>query len=500
MKLSDYIKDYNKIIKCINIYPYTLENIEFSNKRIKDIVKFYNENEIEQNTIQWDILMFMFLDAIKNKASKKVLNKFLDFWRKTTHPRKKIRNFIYNPPNDYLQILHEPRILSRILEIYNIYKMKPNFEEEFLKSFHNIVKSIRIKFTDNEFNILKCALELNTINAKQIASKINKNYTYVDRIIKKLVNENILIVRPRFSFASLKLMRIFAVIEYFKRENIKYIRSPWVYSQSITKYGTPINTVHFLVPESWKVPDICRRIKSNLNKDNNVRNVEIYKVLPEVFKRPRNFEFFDYKSGKWISDKSKIMIEIEKRWDSGKHVEYKIIERNKHPYLTKTELKILKAYWDYGNLPLKKLREKVGIDYNKLRTLVKELKKKILVNQITISGRLIPHNLTIISNLSREEHARLLYALNILPEVYSYRYINGINNNEEISLIHLRLVEEQIDAVTDAVTKILKTKIKWILPTYTISEINWTIPIDRWLEAYQEFKIDDDDFKFSNPN
>ncbi len=492
----DAYKIFIELVKQIGLDPEIIQNVDISQKRINSIIKFYENTQTMPYTIEWDILMFMIYLSIKDKLSKKYLTTFIEHWKKNTRSLKSIPNFIYDPPKDYLQLSRTPNIIEQVLTAYEVNRDKENFEEEYLLSLRNIIKSQRMRFSDSEFLIMKTALKLNTLNARKIANEINGNISYITRIIKKLVNENILFERYRISFGALGLIRILAIIEYSDIQSITTLKSPWVYSQMNSKYGAPISVVHFLIPESWKVPDICKEIKRNINKNKNVRNVQIFKVIPENYGMFRNFQLFDHKKGIWESSKSKIALEIEKRWSSGNSVKGKIVRITRR-YFTDDELKVMKAFFDYGTIPLKKIREIVKIDYNKLRHIFKKLtSENIMVKSVLASGRLIPGNVTLMSKVSKEEHERLVYALKIMPELYSYRYVNGINNVEEISMIHLRVSDEQVDAVVDAYSKIVGKKIYKILSYYTVSESQWTLPIDRWINVLQEFKIKESDFYF----
>jgi len=448
-------------------------------------------------TIAWDLVCFRVAQLLHTclGLSPLELRPWDSFWAATSSSHGLYTNQVYDPPRVYSTMLQFPEVFDKLRDAYLelLETSGTQLREDFLKIFFRVRASLIPQLSPGELRVFRLALKMQSLSPGTLASEIGTTKGYVSRIVSGLRRKSMLWEVVRFSYKALGLQVLIVMIELndldaelpvpFTREN------PWLYSIFDSRMGTRFAIAHFIVPRSWRSQSEARAWADKLLEYEQVTNARVFQRDESACWRHYNYEPFDGQKWQVTSGLYGPMLRAAFK-EPAQPLETQALEPDLHSFsLDSIDIQIIDVLLQEGPLTIRALRKKLRRDYGLVYKRYTTLKKRnIITTRVIPSPFLAPGLIVIMAKVDNDDHRRLCNAFKCLPEVYAER------TTEEYSVFTLRVPEEHIRTVVDDVNDIMVGRDRWMTYHGNMHFVSWRLPIDRWMESYKEWRIDENDF------
>ncbi|MDF1541291.1 MAG: hypothetical protein P1Q69_20505 [Candidatus Thorarchaeota archaeon] len=455
------------------------------------------EFDDEPSTFGWDLMCFKIHRILREDAStsRAVIRQWDMFWSNTSKQHRYSTNLNYDCPRVYTILDTCEAAFSRLAAAYTSLRSLPptEFDRGYLDSFFKIRLSCKPILTQNEREYFIRILEMQTFSPSLLGRTMEQTTSHASKIVARLSKKHYLTERISMAYAAVRMKVIFLMIEMDSLDANLPIslshKNPWIYSLFDCKYGNRFVLVHLIVPDQKHVEDLiddwCKRIQ----EIPCVRVVNVFYRVETQSWRHFNYDWFDGERWRIPGELYGPHIKASFNSSSPSPLE-KVPPPNLEGYqLRKEDVRILSEFWMNGPLPLRLIRERVGMDYTYVRKRLRELfDRSIMKKRIQPSQFFATEALVLVAELPIEKHHRLCRALSVVPELYSMRTSSGH------SFIILRLPDGQSPFLSSDLRELLVGNNLWLNQYIDMIFVDWAFPIERFNEYKHKWIVRERDF------
>lgn len=447
--------------------------------------------------IGWDLVCFRAKQLLLTRVGMTSLDLqgFDSFWSFTTRTDYYGPNLVYDPPLVYNLLLRSPHAYHQLKRVYAklLEACTPSIREDFLEAFFKIRTGHRPQLTETETDILRLGLRKQTLSPSVLAEISRWTKGYISRVASGLKTREAIYEAVRFAYEALALEVVIVLVEM---DNLDAElptdltrRNPWLYSLFDCKYGNRFVMANLIVPVSWRSMAEIRQWRESLLSAQRVTEVSVFERIEKECWMSFDFSAYDGKSWNITPGLYGTMIRSKYR-DNPKELEIQAASPDLEDFtIGEDDIRIISVLHEKGPLSVRDLRRQIGRDYNIVRRRHDELmKRSILRKRVYPSPLFAPDSLTLVVKLNRDDHIRLCNAFSAVPEIYAQR------TKEKYSIFILRLPDGESEHVAKTLNDILRGHERWLLQYSDQHFVNWQFPLDRWMNAHREWRIDLNDF------
>ncbi len=491
---NDFIKSLKKELLELE-FP---ENID-QNDFISRFIKIVTEYDAKPNEISWDLACFRGKQILYDEYKVRRLKFWDEFWGNHTKGKRLVIGQSYSPPNSFNPLLRNENASNDLFILYQEFKEQiENFDENlFLHSFFRYRNTQTPVITDLEKEIINTALIHQTRDNTKIAEKIMRSESLVSRCINDLRELDLLYIGNAINLHAIGL-NTYAV--YLKLNDISIDeilpQSRWIFSTYRSYLKTDTFLRYYIVPASpdgYQAINNMRKKLRELAKEHKVLRFNILERSEHIFVN-FNLEHYNCNTNSWEIPLYSYYPLLLARWNESPGIPSHVIKRTKDysklKYISQTDIDIINAYFRYGQISNKQLRNLLKIKNKTISESIKRLRDaNIIKERIQLNSAFYPEGLLIFSEIGNKSVDRIVSTFAILPEFYLETY--SIDTRSIIAII--RMPSGQTSEVALALERIFENDRHEIFILPELYGIAWSLPIKSWNEKEQKWEINSEE-------
>ncbi len=464
---------------------------------LPEIEKLTEELEAKPATIGWDLICFRTRQLMKNlHLGGSVINRWNQFWANTSRQHRYSLNLNYKCPKVYQSLDYCDYAFEILKDIY--ISLKSVSDEELVQTYLDAFFKLRTRclpsLTPSEREVFLAIIKEQSLSPSLLAERLGRTQGHMAQIAKTLLSKQILVHSIHLDLTALNLKVMFGLVELdnanvtlpacFSTEN------PWIYSLYDSNLGNRFILASFIVPDIERTDGIIDKWVSKLREYRGVSDVHVFTRDERFNWRHLNYDLYDGK--RWNIPNMFYGPSVKSKFKSDEiePIKHDPPSRTKGYSLSLDDLKIINEFWMNGPLPVRTVRKQLKKDYNYVRMRLNDLYSRgIIRERIWPSPIFASEALSLVAEISLEEHTRLSRALEVIPEVYSMR------SYTDQSIFFLRLPEGQSPFLASDIRSLLQASKLWLNQYFDELFVDWAFPISRFQESDKTWIIKESDFK-----
>ncbi len=449
-------------------------------------------------TLAWDIVAFRVGQLLTQRLNWGIrdLERWERLWERTTVRRTTARNVIYNPPRAYRVFLHDEDAFRTLRDTYEglLSQRGSRLREDFLDVFVRMRAEKRPYLTPGQLEVFREAIAMQTMSPSVLAERMGKTRGYVSRVLSDLSDRSILWEQIRFSYRALNLQVIVVFVEFEDLDTplpkVFTANNPWLYSIFESRVGAHFAIVNFILPRSWRSRVETREWARRVEEWSGVTRAVVMTREEQLCWRSYNYKFYDGRQWRIPSGVYGPLLRsgFERAADS---LPVQILEPNLEGLRLKSrDIVMIEYLRRNGPVPIRVLRRDLRRNYNAVMRRYNELQqRRVITTRVNPTPLLAPGMVIALVRTDRRLYAKLCNTLSVLPEVYA-EYLS-----DNHAVLTIRVPEEHVRPTIDDLNDLLRGHDRWLTYHGHMHFVDWRLPVERWLNAYGDWWIHDEDFR-----